>query len=473
MSLTFLTFFVTEWTGVSPTLMATVYTFARFADLGVQMFAGGIIQRQKRVRPWLIALPIVSQLGTIVSFTNPDVDLWLKLVVLIVGYCMIHFPMNFLTVTTNTLLMKVSGPNPANRMAITTAMLRGGNAMRIITSAVSMPLILFFLSQGLPGYLIVSVIYGCITVIAASTLFVATAPYETKEASSAPAATAVTQTSFVKMYAAAFKNRPILILLIATTITGIGNQVFAAGLMYYWRYSVGSLTWQPIGTTIASIVALGWAVIMPSVAKRIGKRKTFLFHYCWSFAMFTSYLLFADGNPIAYIIINGMAAMSASMTMSWGIQLYLDSAEIQLYESGVDNRPFLMSLNNLPIKLGFIVSGPFVALMLNNSGYFAVDGVGYMADTGRFMFIWLALPMAGFMLAGLFFFFGYRINETYASEAAAANAKAQRERMEAAAAAAAGGGGPGGAGGPPPGGPPAGGPGGPPPGGPPAGGPPR
>jgi Na+/melibiose symporter-like transporter len=92
-----------------------------------------------------------------------------------------------------------------------------------------------------------------------------------------------------------------------------------------------------------------------------------------------------------------------------------------------------MSLNNYPIKLGFIVSGPFVAFMLNNSGYYVAEGgQGVMADTGRFMFIWMIIPIVGLVIAALSVAFGYRVNSAYAEEAATANAKAAADRIAAA-----------------------------------------
>ncbi|MCL2045197.1 MAG: MFS transporter [Oscillospiraceae bacterium] len=434
MALQYLTFFVTEWTGVSATLMATVYTVARFGDLFVQAISGAIMQKVKRFRPYLIILPLISQVGNFISFLNPPTSVGVKLVILTVGYCMIHFPMNFLVVAQNTMIMRVAGPNPENRMAITAANLQGTSAMRILHPQVTMPLILWCLSRNYPGYLIVMVLYGIITMLVSIMLYIATKDYETAEdvARFAAAGTAEKGPNIFQMYKLVSKNIPILVLLLSSSInTGIGNQVFTAGVQYYWRYSVGDLGMQAIAGTIAGIAAVITSFTGPWIARKIGKRNSWLFNNSWQLLVYFGIMFWGDGNPWVYIWLTSIQTLSTSVTTAWGIQLWLDAAEVQLYETGVDTRSFTMSMNNYPIKLGFIISGPFVAWMLNHSGYSAADGIGSIADTGLFMRNWLIIPIIGMILSFINIFIGYRVDEQYAKDCAAANAKAAAERVEA------------------------------------------
>ena len=430
--LTVLVFFITEFTGVSPTLMATVYTVARFADLAVSMYAGVAVQRWARVRPALLIIPIISGTGGMVSFLNPPIPLGIKLVVLIVGYCCIHFPMNFSTVVQNTIIMKIAGANPANRVAMTQSSLRGTSSARIAISAMTVPMIMFLMGRGLPGYFIIAVLYFVIWFISQFILYVVSAPYEPKDA--AAPLTSVQRVTAAQMYRAAGSSKLILSLFFAVTLGGIAAQVFAAGQMYYFRYSVGNLMWQATAGTISGFVALGTAIICPPIARKMGKRNSFLFQYGWLTLLYIIMMLFADGNVMVYLFTFCIVGFGTSMALTWGINLWLDAAEIQLHETGVDNRPFIMSINNFPIKLGFIFSGPVVAFMLNNSGYAVVDGVGSIANTKTFMYAWLGITVGLYLVAAIIFFFGYKTDEKYAAECAAANAAAARERAAAAAA---------------------------------------
>ncbi|MCL2136447.1 MAG: MFS transporter [Coriobacteriia bacterium] len=435
MPLTFLVFFITEYTGVSPITMATVYSVARIADLIVSLFSGAVIQRQKRVRPWLIIIPLISGLGGVVSFSNPNIALAPKLVILIIGYCCIHFPMNFSTVVGNTILMKIAGANPANRVAITQMQLRGMSAARIGISAISMPLILFFLNIGLPGYFYVAIIYFIVFMIANYMLYVISAPYEPKDAEAS--VVNAQRVSIGQMYKAAGSNKAILVLLFSAISVGIAGQVFGTGVMYYYNYSIGDVSYQALAGTIAGFVALGTAIICPPIARRLGKKNSSVFMYCWVSLIYVVIMLFGDGNVWLYIIATSVMSLGTSISGTWGINLWLDAAEVQLYETGVDNRPFLMSLNNIPIKLGFIASGPIFAYILESSGYVAnPGGLSTMADTGWFVTIWIGITLALYIVAALVFTLGYRIKDDYAAECAAENAeRAAAAAAEAAAAA--------------------------------------
>ena len=430
-----LVFFITEYTGVSPTMMATIYTIARIADLIVSMFAGPSVQRMRRVRPALLIIPLISGFGTLLSFLNPPIPLGPKYALLILGYCCIHFPMNWSTVVINRVLMAIAGPNPANRLAITSNQQRGTSSGSILISLITVPGIMFLQSRGLPGYLMIAALYVVIWLCASFLLYTISAPYEPKDAP-APLM-AVQRVTIGQMYRAAMSNKLVLVLFFAITLAGIGAQVFAAGPMYYFRYSIGNLSWQAINGTIRGFVALFMAIVCPPLARRLGKRKSYIFQYIWIIFIYTTMMLFADGRVYVYIAAFSALTFGTQTALAWGANLWIDAAEIQLHETGVDNRPFITSINNFPIKLGFIFSGPVVAFMLNNSGYSVVDGRGTIANTQVFMYSWLGTTVGLYVLAIIIFFLGYKTDEKYAAECAAANAAAARERAAAAAAAAA------------------------------------
>ncbi|MCL1804124.1 MAG: MFS transporter [Eubacteriaceae bacterium] len=436
MALVHLQFYSTEYTGVSVSSFVAVVTIARFADLAVSLISGAIVQRQARVRPWVIGCYTVSQIGTIMCFLNPPVSVAAKLGIIVVFYCFIHFPMNFVTVASSTLLIKVAGPNQNNRLAISAMQQRGMSIIRIASSAITVPLITY-LNTILPngrGYFIVTCIFAAMTFAGNIILFIATKQFEPKD-SPKPTAAMGAQTNIFKMYANAMKSVPTMVLLCCSLLTGIGGQVLSAGLQYYWRFSVGNMALQAFQGTVAGFVSLGLAMFCPAIAKKIGNKNSSLFMYAWFTLTYAICFFFADGNPWLYMVVMWVQALGMSIAGAWGQNLWISAAEVQLYETGIDNRPFIMSLSNLPIKFGFIASGPFVSFMLNNTGYEIIDGVGVMSDTSRFVKIWLIIPMLSYILAGLLFAFGYKVDPIYAQEAAAENKRIADERRAAAEAA--------------------------------------
>jgi GPH family glycoside/pentoside/hexuronide:cation symporter len=437
MALSFLVFFVTDTVGLSPTTMASVYTIARFGDLGVQLFAPSIVNNLTRVRPLLIIIPIISQTGTILSFLNPPLPYNAKLVLLIVAYCCIHFPMNFSTVVANTIMMKVTRGNLQNRLWIPTTSSRIGSVWRIFNPYLQMPLISLFIKQGLPGYFIVTCIFAVMTMIAHITLFIISAPYEEskEEAAAALAAKkAAAQNvpkgpSIIQQYAMASKNVPAMAMLIGGIVTGITGQVMSGGMQYYWAYSIGNRDLQARAGSISGMLAVPLSFIGPVIGRKMGMRKAMITNQLWTAMCYILYYLFADGNAWGYIIIASISALSTYPAMIWGTQTWLDSAEVQLQETGVDIRPFVMGLTNYSVKIGFIAQGPIMAWWLNSVGYQA--GVG-IADMRLFMLIWMGFPFIGQLFYFCMFFFFYKITPERAAEARQANQKAAEERMAAA-----------------------------------------
>lgn len=437
MAIAFLTFFVTDVVGLNPVTMATIYTIARFADLGVQVFAPSIINNLTRVRPLLFIIPIISQAGTIVSFLNPPLPYMAKLVLLTVAYCCIHFPMNFSTVVINTIMMKVCRGNMANLLWIPTTSTRISAVWRIFSPFLQMPLILFFIKAGLPGYFIVACIFAAMTMIAHATLYIISAPYEEskEEAAAALAArkaaaqTAPKGPSILQQYAMAAKNVPAMAMLIGGIVTGITGQVMSGGLQYYWRYSIGDLAMQATAGSISGILAVPLSIVGPIIGRKLGMRKTLIFNQLWTAMCYILYYLFSNGNPWGYIIIACIGSISMYPAMIYMALPWLDAAEVQLAKTGVDVRPFIMGLNNYSIKIGFICQGPILAWMLTATGY--VKDVE-IANLPLFMLIWMGIPFIGQLIYFLCFFFFYKITPEEAQEARTANQRATEERMAAA-----------------------------------------
>ena len=436
MALTHMQFYITQYTGITINNFVAVVTVARFADLGVSLIAGPIIQRQARMRPWVWGTYVVSGLGTIACFLNPPVSVGAKLAIIAVFYCFIHFPMNFATVSVSTLQIKVVGPNPYNRLAITAMTTRVSSAWRIVTSATVVPTIVA-LNNIFPngrGYTIMTVILACMSFAAVTVLYIFTKPYEPKDTPK-PTVTGA-QTNPLKMYASAAKSFPLMVLLGCSMLTGIAGQVVSSGAQYYWNFSVGNLSLQAVQTTIGSFVSLGLSMFMPQIARKMVPKQTSVINYFWTVAWYFVIFFFADGRPYHYMVFGWMNSISTSLSGAWGNQLWVNAAEVDYYETGLDNRPFIMSLSNLPIKMGFIISGPFTAWMLNNTGYELVDGLGTMSDTSRFVKIWYTIPIVLWALAALLFTFGYRVKQDYAVECAVKNKEAAAARAAAAAGAA-------------------------------------
>ena len=445
MALSYFAFFVTEVVGLSPVIMATVYTIARFGDLAVQVFAPSIVNMMSRHRPLLLIIPLISQAGTIASFVNPPFPTVVLYPFLIIAYCCIHFPMNFSTVVTSTMQIKLTKGNQENRLWITAQTNRIGPIWRVVSPYLGMPLILWFMDRGLPGYLIVTCIYAAMTLAAAALLYVVSAPYEeTKEEAAAAKAkklaAAANQPSVLKVigsqYSAAAKNRPAMALLISGLVTGITGQFLSGGTQYYWRFILGDLALQARAASISSMIAIPLGFIGPIIGRKMKQRQAVMLNFVWTICCYGLHIMFSGRGAWFYIGIQSLSSITTYISMVWSAQNWMNAAEVQYHNTGVDIRPFVMGLNNYSIKIGFIAQGPLLAWMLSYLQYERNVGFG---NPGPFMFIWMGIPALGQIFAALMYFFFYNITPDQAKTAIAANhEKAQAERAAAAAAVAGG-----------------------------------
>ena len=429
--------FSTEYAGISAASLAAFLSVARIIDFVVSMISGAIVQNSNsrkwgEYRPWILALPTISWIGNVIMFMNPPIPVFGKLVIVCCGYMMQHLPMNFLTVAQNGIQTKVAGPNPLNRMSIASRRVQGSAAARIITSAATLPLIILIWDSGYNGYFIVAIAGGLITFAANFVVFSMTKVYDQYN----PDKTLAPKQNLGQMYLDAMKVKDIWVLLIVDVLKSVAGQGAGVCVMYYYRFSAGDVRWQSIAGTISALVSLGASMIMPPVARKLGKKYSHMATGIVLVVVYTLIAFFADGNPIFYVVITSVVNTIGTAILSvWGINLWLDVAEIRQQETGVDNRPFIMSIQNFPIKIGMFVSGPLLPWFLSIGKY----EPGVMGDTpsfvrafGLFAAVIYAVTV---VIMGLF----YNVDPVKAAEAAAANQATAQARIAAAAAAAGGG----------------------------------
>ncbi|MCL1803728.1 MAG: MFS transporter [Eubacteriaceae bacterium] len=425
----YLSIFVTEYTGITAASLASVLTVARFLDLGVSLFSGAIVQKSNTktgaFRPWVLFCPLVTWAGCVICFINPNLSAGVKLMFIAVGYCMTHFPMNFLTVAQNGLQTKVAGSNPEARLAIASRRIQGMQFARIITSAATLPLINTFMATDLPlnAYLIVTILFGVISFAGAFLIYAQTKDYDLYDPNAKSAGSAAS-VSIITMYTQALKNPTVVLLMVVDILRMVAMQTVASCAAYYYRYSGGDMNYMTVAGVAAGFVGFFSALLATPVARKIGKKMSSIVSGFTAGGIYVFMGLFCDGNPLLYIILTSAITIGLAVVGAWGVNLYLDAAEIQLYETGIDNRPFIMSLQNVPIKLGFIASGPALAWLLAQARYEA----GVMPDTAVFVRYLGIVPAILYAISSVLVMVGYRVDEARAAECAELNAKAMAEK---------------------------------------------
>jgi Na+/melibiose symporter and related transporters len=433
---TYLMFFITEYTGLSATVMASILTVARFVDLGVSLFSGMVVQKSNTkmgaFRPWLLFCPLITWGGCIVSFLNPNIPLAAKLVITVIGYLMTHLPMNFITVAQNGIQTAISGTDMDARLNIASKRIQGMQFARIVTALTTLPFINFFFKLDMPGYLIVILIHGAIAAAGTIMMFIITKEYDKYVPNLKNIEGSTSNVKISQMYIQTLKNSQMWVLLIVDTLKMTGLQGAAAMMTYYLSYSAKNFDLMTVAQTVAGVVGFGAAILATPIAKKLGKKPANLLSCGIAAVSYLCLALFTDGNPILYIALTSIATVGLAVYAAFGVNPYLDAAEYQLYKTGQDNRPFVMSMQNITIKIAFIASGPITAIILNATGYDPVAKI--VENTKQMVFMIGMIPTVAYILAMVIFGLFYKITDEKAAEYAQHNKKMMEERAAASAA---------------------------------------
>ena len=423
----YLMYFLTDFAGIAPAVVATILLISRVVDFAFALVAGPIVQKSNmrwgQYRSWILICIFIVQIGVFMMFINPDISLVAKAIIVCVGYILQNAPMNALITAQYGLMAKIAGANTENRLAISAKVIQGMRAATIIVSAATLPFINYILALGANGFLIVSMIYGATMIISSLVVFAKTKEFDQYD----PNRKNVMSVSIGQMYGQTLRNSQIWVALIAQTLITTSVVLVASVQIYYFQYSVGNVKMQPVSATIMAIVGCVAAFTMAPVARKIGKRNSAITTTLFGIACMSLIGLFAHQNVWFFIVMSAINAFGAAIIGTVGINLFLDAAEYQLYKTGKDSRAFAMSLYNIPMKIGLAVSSLIAAYMLTASGYLqeTIDGVLVTSMSNPQLFVrWFGLLQAAiYLVSALMYTFLYKITDAKAAEYMAENQK--------------------------------------------------
>jgi Na+/melibiose symporter-like transporter len=186
------------------------------------------------------------------------------------------------------------------------------------------------------------------------------------------------------------------------------------------------------GLMVQSICScIGAFFVGPKLAKRLGKKRACITSGIAAAASYLTLAFVGTEGWYYYIACTSFAALSLSLLGSVGIQLYLDAGEYQLFKTGKDNRPYVMSLQMVPMKFGMMISAPVVAQILRFSGYEQPAGAPPTMSDPDHMVLLIGIICASLAAAYFLILSTFKITEEKSKEYAAANQARLAEIAEA------------------------------------------
>ena len=370
----YLTYFYTDVFVIPVAAAGAMILFTRLWD-GVNDPMMGIIAdrtntRWGKFRPYLLWLSVPFAVAGVLAFTVPDfgpsgklVWAWATYILIMMLYTAINIPY--------TALLGVISPDSNERTSVSSIKFIFAYGAGIIVSATLLPMVkIFGGGNEAKGWQMSFVIYGIAAVI-----FFFIAFKGTNERVQPPKSQS---SSIKKDLLELVTNAPWLILLGATVTFILYVAVRGSVTVHYFKYVIGEqqLTLPFLGTRVYSMEALVSAfntvgqissllgvLIVSWVAKKLGKKTTFMmFFIVGIFSTASFYFLSAKQLPLIFLMqVLGSITGGPLSVLLWA--MYADTADYGEWKNGRRATGLVFSASTMSQKIGWAL-GAFVALTL-------------------------------------------------------------------------------------------------------------
>ena len=403
-------------------IVGLVLNIPTVIDLIFSFLNGVIIEKLHlpfgKYRFWMIVGPVVATITYAICFLRIGNDMACGIMI-IVSLTIAHFFWSLAETAFNSLPTLVTD-DLDERSSLSMYFGTAANWSGALYGLIAMPIITFFngaTNSMTMGYMLITVVLGILYIItfwllAANIKEAEEADARAKQASGG--ASAAKGPSVGAMIKNITKNGPLVALLLYNLcfFTSIFTQSML--MFYYFQYVLGALAIMGLFMTARGIATMVTTFIYVPIMKlfRGNKRNVIIF----AGVLNTVYMLamwVIRPNVTVFMVVSLIVAIIGGVANMPAIALYADCAAYGEWKTGVDCKGFVMSLYNVPVKVGLMVKGFIVAAILAAVRYDALAtdpailesyAVGF---NNGYMLVGAVLSIAGVVILLL----GYHLKE--------------------------------------------------------------
>lgn len=419
-ALLFLLFFYTDIAGIAAATAASIFLVARVVDAVTDPVMGVIADRTRtrsgRFRPYVIAGgPFLALMG-VATFSAPDLGDTGKVLYAYVTYILFGIAYTVVSIPYSSLTSALT-ENSHERTVLSTYRMAFAMLGGVLVAAMTTPLVAMFGGGG-AGYQMAMAVYGVLACVLLSVTFATT-----RERKFAHEQVPGFRQIFRALKAGGW---PLALLIFAFWMGMMAFTVRSAAIIYYFTYNVAREDLVPLFmVSVAAFNFLG-IVLVPFLARRLGKRMTYLagaFGGC--VAGVALYLTPTDNIELIFGLSWLASIMFAAPTvMGWS--MLPDAVDYAELRSGVRADGAIYAATSFFQKMAMAVGGAGAALILSATGYVpnatqapeALDGILFMVALG---------PVALFVLGAVAMLF-YSLTDEKFSEVTTALAEQRAAR---------------------------------------------
>ena len=401
--------FMTDVAKLGAGLAGTAMLIGKICDAITDPTVGYLSDRTRsrwgRRKPWMFWGAIFLFFTMIVQYTNPHIEsqVWL-FIYMAVLYCLLTTAFTMVNIPYGSLTPELTADFDerttlnAFRMsfAVVGTFLGAGLVLKIVGA---------FPSQD-TGWTAMSGIMGAVMLVTAMiTVFTVKEPPQAAQEAKG-------QESFLKTYAAAFKNGPFVMALSSFALHIAGTAVIQGALIYYFKYIYGGSASFVLALMCLLVPVLIFIPFWTIVSKRIGKK------WCYNIGMalvaagvLVIFLFARQAGPLFFYIVMAVAGIgfSTHYVMPWS--LVPDAIELDYANNGVRREGAFYGIWNFMNKVGVAVANAVTGWVLAGFGYVANVP---QTETAKLGIQLLVGPIAAvFYIAGVAVLAFYPITKKY------------------------------------------------------------
>lgn len=366
----YLMYFYTDFFGINAAAVGGLFLVSRFVDAITDPIMGMIADRTTtrwgKFRPWIIVGSPVLGLLVIMMFSAPNLSPTGKLIYVYVTYILYSLVSTVVNIPYHS-LTPILSEDPDQRTVIATAKQLLGQVGMVFVTIGAIPI-----TTALGGDQRAWQIYGIMCgIIITITFFMCAWGAKNHDDGNVSVKNTAKQITVKQQLELIFKNKALLMLMIAFGTDLIAFAGANAVNMYYFTYAVKRPELIPLVGLFGLLIGGPATLLIPLLSKRFGKKR--LFMLASTLLMFVSLALFFIPFSATNLIVI-QAALLAGLGPFTGVvgwAILADCVEYGEWITGIRGEGTVSSQLTFVNKLGMALGGMLAGVILGAVGYVA------------------------------------------------------------------------------------------------------
>lgn len=370
--MTYLTYFYTDIYGIqSAFVIANIMLVARFFDAISAPLFGIISDRTKtklgRYRPWIIfGAPVIGFLVMIIFFV-PNLNYDGKIVYAYVTYILYSTISDAVNIPFQSLTAVIS-EDPQQRTLVVTAKQGMAVVAQLLIMVFALPIVELF-GGGESGWFRFGIVIGVIVTI--SFWICSTGVKRTDQILEGDFEKIVPKISLKQQSALIFKNKPLILLLLAFCTSVLSMSITSAINIFYFKYVLQNEKLVPLSAIMVIIGMAAGLLILPILSKNIGKKRTYILFSIIGILPFSLLWMFSEMSITAILFLFALSSFCQGISSNIGWAMVPEIIDYGEWKYGIKGNATITSAVLFVNKLGMAIGGFIASFILGTGGFIA------------------------------------------------------------------------------------------------------